>query len=235
VRDQRRIGALAPRSEERPQLLGLHEAEGNTTSATTSRGFLARRARATVRVRTEQELGDMTAILQATERHTDPGVEAPRVFATVLFLDLVASTVHAARLGDRRWRDVLDAYDALVAECVEAHGGEVVKHTGDGSLALFSLPGLAVRCAMALARTIHRSGMELRAGVHCGELELRGADVCGIAIAIAHRVQSAAGPGEVLVSRTVADVVAGSDLALIDRGDHALKGLDGRWRLYAAE
>jgi class 3 adenylate cyclase len=176
----------------------------------------------------------MTAILQATARPTDTGAAAPRVFATVLFLDMVASTVHAARLGDRRWRELLDAYDALVAESVEAHGGQVVKHTGDGSLALFSVPGLAVRCAMALAGTSHRSGIELRAGVHCGELEVRGPDVCGIAIAIAHRVQSAAEPGEVLVSRTVADVVAGSDLTLIDRGDHALKGLDGRWRLYAA-
>ena len=176
----------------------------------------------------------MTAILQATERYTEPDTEAPRVFATVLFLDMAGSTQHAARLGDRRWRQLLDCYDAMVGESVACHGGQVVKHTGDGSLALFGVPGLAVRCALALAATVHRSGIELRAGVHCGELEVRGADVCGIAIAIAHRVQSAADPGEVLVSRTIADVVAGGDLVLIDRGDHALKGIDGRWRLYAA-
>ena len=176
----------------------------------------------------------MTAILQGTDTRWASTGETPRVFATVVFLDIVGSTEHAARLGDCRWRELLDAYDALVAESVECHGGQVVKHTGDGSLALFSVPGLAVRAALALAATVHRSGIELRAGIHCGELEVRGADVCGIAIAIAHRVQTAAAPGEVLVSRTVADVVAGSDLVLIDRGDQALKGIDGRWRLYAA-
>lgn len=176
----------------------------------------------------------MTAILQATERHTDLGAEAPRVFATVVFLDIASSTEHAARVGDRRWRDLLDAYEELVADSVACHGGQVVKHTGDGSLLLFGVPGLAVRCALALGTAVQRSGIELRAGIHCGELEVRGADVCGIAIAIAHRVQSAAAPGEVLVSRTVADVVAGGDLILLDRGDRELKGIDGRWRLYAA-
>jgi class 3 adenylate cyclase len=176
----------------------------------------------------------MSAILQATERSDDPCAEASRVFATVVFLDMASSTEHAARLGDRRWRALLDAYDALVAESVDCYGGQVVKHTGDGSLALFGVPGLAVRCALSLAGTVHRSGIELRAGVHCGELEMRGADVCGIAIAIAHRVQTLAEPGEVLVSRTVADVVAGGELVMVDRGDHALKGIDGRWRLYAA-
>lgn len=176
----------------------------------------------------------MTAILQGTERHAEPGAEVPRVFATVVFLDMAGSTEHAARLGDRRWREVLDSYDELVAELAGCHGGQVIKHTGDGSLLLFGVPGLAVRCAQALAAAVQRCGIDLRAGVHCGELEMRGADVCGIAIAIAHRVQSAAEPGEVLVSRTVADVVAGSDLILIDRGYQPLKGIDGQWRLYAA-
>jgi class 3 adenylate cyclase len=176
----------------------------------------------------------MSATLQATERHADPDAVAARVFATVVFLDMASSTEHQARLGDRRWRDLLDAYEQVVTDSAACHGGEVIKHTGDGSLVLFGVPGLAVRCALALASTLHGSGIELRAGVHCGELEVRGTDVCGIAIAIAHRVQSAAEPGEVLVSRTVADVVAGGDLLLVDRGDHVLKGLDGRWRLYAA-
>jgi class 3 adenylate cyclase len=176
----------------------------------------------------------MTTILQGTERDSDLGTDPPRVFATVVFLDMAGSTEHAARIGDRRWRELLDAYDEVVADSVACHGGQVVKHTGDGSLLLFGVPGLAVRCALSLGAAVQRSGIELRAGIHCGELEVRGNDVCGIAIAIAHRVQSVAAPGEVLVSRTVADVVAGSELVLIDRGDRELKGIDGRWRLYAA-
>src|SRR5687768_6607478 len=158
----------------------------------------------------------MTAILQTEEPSTALEADPPRVFATVVFLDMAGSTEHAARLGDRGWRELLDVYDEMVADSAGCHGGQVVKHTGDGSLLLFGVPGLAVRCALALGAAVHRSGIELRAGVHCGELEVRGADVCGIALAIAHRVQAAAAPGEVLVSRTVADVVAGSDLVLVD-------------------
>jgi class 3 adenylate cyclase len=156
-----------------------------------------------------------------------------RVLATVLFTDIVDSTATAARLGDRRWREALGAHDRLAAREVERHSGRVVKSTGDGVLATFDGPARAVRCARVLCHELSRLGVTIRAGVHTGEIELRGDDVGGIGVHIAARVEAAAGPGEVVVSRTVKDLVAGSGIAFSDRGGHALKGVPEEWQLFA--
>jgi class 3 adenylate cyclase len=156
-----------------------------------------------------------------------------RALATVLFTDIVASTEHARRVGDRRWGELLDLHDRVARELVGQLQGRLVKSTGDGILALFDRPGRAIRCATALRDRLRGAGVEIRAGVHTGEVQLRGGDVGGIGVHFAARVMAAAGPGEVLVSGTVHDLVAGSDYVLEDRGAHALKGIDGTWRLFA--
>jgi class 3 adenylate cyclase len=156
-----------------------------------------------------------------------------RALATVLFTDIVGSTEHAGRVGDRRWADLLDLHDRLARELVGQLQGRLVKSTGDGILALFDRPGRGIRCATALRDRLRGGGMEIRAGVHTGEVQLRGDDVGGIGVHFAARVMAAAGPGEVLVSGTVHDLVAGSDYVLEDRGAHALKGIAGEWRLFA--
>jgi class 3 adenylate cyclase len=163
-----------------------------------------------------------------------PAVEAgDRALATVLFTDIVGSTEHARQVGDRRWGELLDLHDRLARELVGQLQGRLVKSTGDGVLALFDRPGRGIRCATALRDRLRGSGMEIRAGVHTGEVQLRGDDVGGIAVHFAARVMAAAAPGEVLVSGTVHDLVAGSDYVLEDRGAHALKGIGGEWRLFA--
>jgi class 3 adenylate cyclase len=157
-----------------------------------------------------------------------------RLLATVLFTDIVGSTEQARAIGDQRWRELLDLHDQVARRLVEVEGGRLVKGTGDGILAVFDGPGRAIRCALALRAELQGSGIEIRAGLHTGEVDLRGDDVGGIAVHIGARVMAAAGPGEVLVSRTVRDLVVGSDIALADRGTHALKGLSDPWQLYAA-
>jgi class 3 adenylate cyclase len=159
--------------------------------------------------------------------------QAERVLATVLFTDIVGSTERAREVGDRRWGELLDAHDRLAGELVGRFGGRLVKSTGDGVLATFDRPGRAIRCATALRDRLRGIGVEIRAGLHTGEVQYRGADVGGIAVHIAARVMAAAGAGEVLVSRTVHDLVAGSDYVLEDRGAHALRGMAGEWRLFA--
>jgi class 3 adenylate cyclase len=159
---------------------------------------------------------------------------AGRALATVLFTDIVASTERAQAVGDRRWGELLDAHDRLARELVARFGGRLVKSTGDGLLATFDRPGNGIRCATALRERLRGLGVEIRAGLHTGEVQVRGADVGGIAVHVAARVMAAAGPGEVLVSRTVRDLVAGSDLALEDRGTRALRGMTGQWQLFAA-
>jgi class 3 adenylate cyclase len=158
---------------------------------------------------------------------------ANRVLATVLFTDIVASTERAAELGDRRWRELLQVHDDLGARLVEQWGGRVVKSTGDGLLATFDGPGRAIACATALRDRLGDIDLQIRAGLHAGEVELRDEDVGGIAVHIAARVMAAARPGEVLVSSTVHDLVAGSDQVLEDHGTHQLKGVDGDWHLFA--
>jgi class 3 adenylate cyclase len=163
-----------------------------------------------------------------------PAVEAgDRALATVLFTDIVGSTEHARQVGDRRWGELLDLHDRLARELVGQLQGRLVKSTGDGVLALFDRPGRGIRCATALRDRLRGTGMEIRAGVHTGEVQLRGDDVGGIGVHFAARVMAAAAPGEVLVSGTVHDLVAGSDYVLEDRGAHALKGIGGEWRLFA--
>jgi class 3 adenylate cyclase len=156
-----------------------------------------------------------------------------RVLATVLFTDIVGSTQQAAELGDRRWRELLDVHDELVGRLVEQWGGRLVKTTGDGALAIFDGPGRGIGCAAAVGEELGGIGLRIRAGLHTGEVELRGGDVGGIAVHIAARVMALAGPGEVLVSRTVRDLVTGSDTVLEDRGTHPLRGVEGSWQLYA--
>jgi class 3 adenylate cyclase len=161
-----------------------------------------------------------------------PLVQLDRVLATILFTDIVNSTGQAASLGDRRWRELLNRHDAVVEREVERFRGRRVKSTGDGVLATFDGPGRAVRCACAIRDGTHALGLEIRAGLHSGEIELHDDDVSGIAVNIGQRVAAHARPNEVLVSRTVADLLAGSDLVFRDQGEHELKGVTGGWRLF---
>ncbi len=156
-----------------------------------------------------------------------------RVLATVLFTDIVGSTERAASEGDARWHRLLDRHDEITRACVAEHRGIAVKSTGDGFLAHFDGPGRAVRCAEELGARLREVGLEVRAGLHTGEIELRGDDIGGLAVHVASRVSGLAGAGEVLVSRTVKDLTVGSDIAYVDRGEHDMKGVPERWQLYA--
>jgi class 3 adenylate cyclase len=164
---------------------------------------------------------------------TRPAPEHDRVLATVLFTDLVGSTERAAGLGDRRWRDVLEAHDAGVRELLRRFHGREVDTAGDGFLATFDGPARAIRCALAIRGTLEPLGLEVRVGLHTGECERIGEKVGGIAVHIGARVAATAGPGEVLVSSTVKDLVAGSGIEFEDHGIRALKGVPGEWRLFA--
>jgi pimeloyl-ACP methyl ester carboxylesterase len=181
-------------------------------------------------------VGDSDAILEAIEefvtgeRHI---AEPDRILATVLFTDLVGSTQRAAELGDRRWRGLLDAHHVAVRQELARFRGREVHTTGDGFLATFDGPARAVRCATAVGQAVRALGCEMRAGVHTGEIELMDDDVGGIAVHIGARIAAEARPGEVLVSSTVKDLVAGSGLEFADRGAHSLKGVPGEWRLFA--
>jgi class 3 adenylate cyclase len=180
--------------------------------------------------------GDFEPILEEIERFLTGVVssgERDRVLATVLFTDIVGSTEAAARMGDRAWRELLERHDALLAQAVRSDGGRVIKHIGDGALSSFDGPAKAVRCARRLCEQVRGLGIELRAGVHTGECELIGADIGGLAVHIGARVGALAKAGEVLVSSTVKDLVVGSDMRFEDRGEHELKGVPGRWRVYA--
>jgi class 3 adenylate cyclase len=158
-----------------------------------------------------------------------------RVLATVMFTDIVASTERAAELGDRRWLALLDEHHAIVRRELARFRGREVKTTGDGFLATFDGPARAVRCARSIVDEVRRLGLDVRTGLHTGECEMVGDDVHGIAVHTAARVAAAAAPGEVLVSSTVKDLVAGSGLTFAERGVHALKGVPGEWRLFAVE
>jgi pimeloyl-ACP methyl ester carboxylesterase len=161
------------------------------------------------------------------------GPEPDRVLATVLFTDIVGSTERAKDVGDRRWRELLERHHALVRHQLERYQGREVDTAGDGFLATFDGPARAIRCATAAVAGVRSLGLEIRAGVHTGECELFGDKVAGLAVHTGARVASVAGPGEVLVSQTVKDLVAGSGLEFEDRGAHELKGVPGEWRLFA--
>ena len=177
-------------------------------------------------------LGDIEEFI--TGQRDSAAAELERVLATVLFTDIVASTESAAALGDQKWRGLLDSHDQLARQTVERHRGILVKTTGDGILATFDGPGRAVRCALAFGTAAGQLGLPLRAGLHTGEIEIRGHDIGGIAVHAAARVMAQAPPGEVLVSRVVTDLVAGAGLKFAQRGSHELKGLPGTWDLFAA-
>jgi pimeloyl-ACP methyl ester carboxylesterase len=183
--------------------------------------------------------GDADALLGDIEEfvtgHRDSSSgELERVLATVLFTDIVDSTRSAAAMGDQAWRRSLDNHDQLARQMIEKHRGNLVKNTGDGILATFDGPGRAVRCALAFGSAAQHIGLPLRAGLHTGEIELRGRDIGGIAVHAAARVMAKSQSSEVLVSRVVTDLVAGAGLKFAERGSHELKGLPGRWDLFAA-
>jgi class 3 adenylate cyclase len=161
--------------------------------------------------------------------------QTDRVLATVLFTDIVDSTRTAADLGDQDWRKVLERHQRAVREALDRFGGREVKSTGDGFLATFDGPARAIQCAKAILQSSETSGIRVRAGVHTGECEVMGDDIGGIAVHIAARVSAQAEPRELLVSRTVKDLVAGSGLEFTDRGAHTLKGVPDAWQLYAVD
>jgi class 3 adenylate cyclase len=160
------------------------------------------------------------------------GPEPDRVLATVLFTDIVGSTQRAAELGDRKWRGLLEDHDALVRRELDRFRGREVNTVGDGFLATFDGPARAIRCAHAIAERVRALGLEMRSGLHTGEIELAGDDVRGIAVHIGARAAALAGPGEVFATSTVKDLVAGSGIEFDDRGEHVLKGVPGEWRIF---
>jgi class 3 adenylate cyclase len=181
-------------------------------------------------------VGDQEAITDAIEEFltgSAPDHDANRVLATVLFTDICGSTERAAELGDRRWQELLSRHDAVFREQLGRHRGREIKTTGDGFLASFDAPARAIRCAQHTAQALRREKIEVRAGLHTGECMLRGDDLAGIAVHIAARISARAEAGEVLVSRTVTELVAGSGIQFEDRGEHELKGVPDRWRLYS--
>jgi class 3 adenylate cyclase/DNA-binding SARP family transcriptional activator len=181
-------------------------------------------------------LGDQDALLDEVERFlvgTAPAREPDRVLATVLFTDIVDSTRRATELGDRRWRDLMARHEAIVRDRLARFRGHEVKTLGDGFLSRFDGAARAIRCAAAIRDAVLPLGLELRAGLHTGEVEVVEDDVHGIAVAIAARVAATAAPGEVIVSRTVRDLVAGSGIEFEDRGTHDLRGVEDDWQLYA--
>jgi class 3 adenylate cyclase len=180
----------------------------------------------------EAMLGDIEEFV--TGHRESAAAELERILATVLFTDIVDSTRSAAEMGDKTWRRLLDSHDQLARQTVEKHRGNLIKTTGDGILATFDGPGRAVRCALAFGSAAKQIGLPLRAGLHTGEVEVRGNDIGGIAVHAAARVMSQSGANEVLVSRVVTDLVAGAGLKFSERGSHELKGLPGSWELFAA-
>jgi pimeloyl-ACP methyl ester carboxylesterase len=179
--------------------------------------------------------GDQDAMLDEIEEFltgSRSAHEPERALATLLFTDVVGSTERVAELGDRRWRELLEAHNAAVRRELDHHRGRELSTAGDGFLAMFDGPIRAMRAALAIVEAVRELGLEVRAGIHTGEVELMGKDIGGLAVHIGARVSAAAGPGEVLVSRTVTDLVAGSGLQFEDRGPHTLKGVPGEWRLF---
>jgi class 3 adenylate cyclase len=181
-------------------------------------------------------VGDQDAVLDEIEEFLTGvrrGPKPDRVLATVLFTDIAGSTERAAELGDSRWRELLESHHAVVRRELERFRGREIDVAGDGFLATFDGPARAIRCAVVITRAVRSLGIEVRAGLHTGECELADDRVSGIAVHTGARVLAMASPGEVLVSGTVKDLVAGSGIEFEDRGQHTLKGVPGEWRLYA--
>ena len=162
-----------------------------------------------------------------------PVSDVDRALAAIVFTDIVGSTEQATLLGDRRWRSLLDAHDAVCRTVIERNRGRLVKLTGDGVLATFDGPGRAIRFVAALRDALNPLGIQIRAGLHTGEVEIRGDDIGGIGVHVAARVLEHAGPGELVVSAAVPLLVAGSGVEFDDRGEHELKGVPGTWQLHS--
>jgi class 3 adenylate cyclase len=180
--------------------------------------------------------GDERPLIREIEKFLAGKRELPEsigVLATVLFSDIVGSTAQAATIGDRAWLHRLDAHDSMIRRHLVRCQGREVKTTGDGFLATFAEPARAIRCSCAMRDDAAQVGIAIRVGLHTGEIELRGDDIAGLTVNIAARVCALADAGEVLVSRTVTDLVAGSGFSFNDRGGHELKGVPGSWRLFA--
>jgi class 3 adenylate cyclase len=182
-------------------------------------------------------VGDTTRMLDEIEEFLTgvrggSGIE--RILATVLFTDIVGSTERAAAVGDQGWRDLLDNHDQAVRRQLERFRGREIDTAGDGFFATFDSPGRAIECAFAIRDTLKALNIDVRAGIHTGEIEVRGDRLAGLTVNIGARVSALAGTGEVLVSSTVKDIVAGSGVELVDRGEHRLKGVPGTWHLFAA-
>jgi class 3 adenylate cyclase len=178
---------------------------------------------------TEAVINEIRSFLEVLPEQSD----VDRVLATILFTDIVDSTKRAAEMGDRKWREMLDRHDAVVRDHIERFRGRQIKTTGDGVLATFDGAARAVRCSVSIREAMRSLGIQIRSGVHSGEIELRGEDVGGIAVHAAARVAALAGSGEILASQTVKDLTVGSGLTFEERGSHALKGVPGEWPLYA--
>jgi class 3 adenylate cyclase len=183
-------------------------------------------------------VGDASPMLDEIEEFltgSRGATDVDRVLATVLFTDIVGSTDRAAQLGDNRWRDLLDNHDRIVRHELERFGGREVNSAGDGFVATFVSPSRAIDCAEAVVEAVRPLGIEVRVGIHAGEIELRGDDVAGMAVHIGARVAGHAGASEILVSSTLRDIVTGSSRRFASRGEHPLKGVPGTWRLFAVE
>jgi class 3 adenylate cyclase len=179
----------------------------------------------------DEVVGEIEEFLTGQRHEREP----ERVLATVMFTDIVGSTERAARLGDRDWRRLVERHDALVRREIDRFRGRPIKTLGDGFLATFDGPARGIRCASSIAQQVRELGIEIRAGLHTGELEAMNGDVGGMAVNIGARVSAMAGAGEVLVSGTVRDLVVGSGIDFVDRGTHPLKGVPGEWRLFAVD
>ena len=220
--------------------LVLHRAEDRIVPVRQGR-FLAERIEGARLVELEGAdhlawTGDQDTLLDEVEEFLTGARRArepERALATVLFTDIVASTETAAGLGDRRWRDLLERHDAIVRRQLAVHRGREVKTMGDGFLATFDGPARAIRCATAITEAVREIGLEVRTGIHTGEVELIGDDVGGMAVNIGARIGALAAPEEVLVSSTVRELVVGSGLDFAERGTHTLKGAPDEWRLFA--
>jgi class 3 adenylate cyclase/alpha-beta hydrolase superfamily lysophospholipase len=183
-------------------------------------------------------IGDVDTLLAEVQEFVTgvrPACEMDRVLATVLFVDIVGSTERAAELGDVRWRDLMENFQHQVSKEVARSGGRVINTAGDGVFASFNGPARAIRCACAVRDAVAAMGLTVRSGLHTGECEIDDDTVAGIAVHIGARVAAHAAPGEILLSSTVKDLVAGSGLRFLDRGSHSLKGVAGRWRLFAVQ
>jgi class 3 adenylate cyclase len=178
---------------------------------------------------------DTDAVLDEIERFVTGlrgSVDDNRILATILFVDIVDSTGLAVRLGDRRWRELLELHAGGIDRCLDQFRGRRVKDTGDGCMATFDGPARAIRCACAIRDAAQPLGIQIRAGLHTGEIEARGQDIGGIAVHTAARVARLASPNAVVVTRTVVDLVAGAGIEFEDQGERELKGVPGHWRLF---